>query len=251
MALTADRPSVHAIDSSRSSVVMKQLGAACGILYPALTYVGYYTLGNAGDAPPRDAPVDAYAQFFATNTTTWTLLGLYVELIGLACLIVFVPTLWSVLASAEGARGWLSGVVLGSGVMMAAMKMGSAAPYIVAMQRSDEGLDPRLARTLLDLNNAAFALTWIPLAVLIGATAAVVIQTAILPRWLGWIAAVISVGLLAGAPLMWSTERAIIVFVLALIWLVAASVTLMLVIGRQDRSAEPASVRSLARRDSQ
>lgn len=123
--------------------------------------------------------------------------------------------------------------------MSVTIKVASAAPVLAARHRAGDGLDPQLARTLQDINDASFALTFFPLAVLLAAFAIVAIRSGTLPRWLGWIAAVLAVVFLAGglagsADL--GSEWAGLPMLLYPIWVVATSVVLI------RRAGEPRPV---------
>jgi hypothetical protein len=73
----------------------------------------------------------------------------------------------------------------------------SPAPSLAARYRPG-WLDPQLAGSLQDINDASFALTSFPLVVLLATFAIVAVSSSALPGWLGWIAEVISAPLLFG-----------------------------------------------------
>ena len=122
---------------------------------------------------------------------------------------------------------------------------------LAARHRAGDGLDPQLARTLQDMNDASFALTFFPLAVLLATFAIVTVQSGALPRWLGWIAAVIAVAFIGGgiagsADL--ESEWAGLPMLLFMLWVLAASVVLILRAG-ELRPVEPALLPSAFERD--
>lgn len=79
---------------------------------------------------------------------------------------------------------------------------------------------------LTELHAGTYYLSWAVQALFLAVTAAVALGTRILPRWLGWSAAVISVASLAAvaAPTGGFAELPAFLF---LIWIVAVSVVLM------------------------
>jgi hypothetical protein len=113
--------------------------------------------------------------------------------------------------------------------MMVTQGLGSAAPVLAARYRSGN-IDSQLTRTLQDIEEASFVLTFLPLAVLLAAFAIVAIRSGALPRWLGWIAAVISaaflVGGLAGSADL-ALEWAALSMLLYPFWVVPTSVVLI------------------------
>ena len=114
--------------------------------------------------------------------------------------------------------------------MSVTIKVASAAPVLAARYRDGDGLDPQLARTLQDINDASFYLSFFPLAVLLAAFAIVAIRSGALPKWLGWIAAALGlafiVGGMAGSADIQS-EWAGLPMILFTFWVIAASVVLI------------------------
>jgi hypothetical protein len=237
MVAVADSFTTHPSERSRTTTVARQLGAACGAVYVVLVILGNDVLGSAGAAPGLDAPPADYARYLADAATMQTYVGVYLELIALAAFLVFAAVLWSVLRRAEGGTGWLATTGFGAALVMLAIKFSSGGPYIAALYRADEGVNPELMRMMVDVNGAMFVLTWFPLAVLLGSTAVIVLQSGVLPRWLGWSAAVLSAGLLSGAALIATVEFAFIPAGLTLIWLLVVSIILTRRIGTLDQTA--------------
>lgn len=156
-----------------SDRLLERIGAACGILYVVLL-IGGPSLGGP------------------TSTVAFSL-----EILAFLFFLFFLGSLWSTMRRAEGGSGWLSTTAFGAGLMSVTIKVASAAPVLAARYRAG-GLDPQLARTLQDINNASFALTFFPLAVLLVAFAIVALRSGALPGWLGWFAAALSAAFLAG-----------------------------------------------------
>ena len=204
--------------------IVQRLGAASGIVYVVLlTVAGNIEGGGEGATTP--------AQVFARAATNHTIstIGFSLMLLAFLAFLCFVGYLYGVLRRAEGEPGWLSAIAFGGGVMSVTIKLASGAPIFAAIHRANEGLDPLLARTLQDINDASFFLSFIPLVVLLGAAAIVAIRHGALPRWLGWMAAVLAVGLFGGAiegEFYW-IEDAGLPFLLFLLWILVTSVILV------------------------
>lgn len=208
-----------------SSQPMAKLGAGSGIAYVGLIVVAGQ-LGPAGGIPAASASpreIGAYITDHPPTTGEWA--AVYLEVLALLALVVFVAYLWRVLRDAERGDGWLAGVALAGGLIGATIKLASLPAAFAALYRADDGISAQVATALIDMNNAAFALTWAPTALMLAATAAVALRTGVLSRWLGWSALVIAVGLLASLPFFASSDAP--TFLLALIWIVAASVVLI------------------------
>jgi hypothetical protein len=105
------------------------------------------------------------------------------------------------------------------------VKIASFPAAIAAFYRGQEGMDPHLAAALLDMNEVSFVLTWAIAAVLLAATAVVVLRSGALPRWLGWSAIVLSPALLVGVA--FATSFGFVPYVLSMVWIVATSIVLI------------------------
>jgi hypothetical protein len=92
-------------------------------------------------------------------------------------------------------------------------------------------MDSQIERALVAMNDASFGITFLPLAVMLSATAVVMIRWGALPRWLGWAAAVTGLGLLGALAAVAISpsppEWASLPMLLFLVWMVAASIALI------------------------
>ena len=199
---------------------LERIGAACGILYVVLIYVGS-SIGSLKSSSTRTVLV----------------------FLGLLIFMFFLGSLWSALRRAEGSSGWLSTTVFGAGLMSVTINMGSIAPVLAARYRTPGGLDPQLARSLLDMEEASYFIAFLPLSVLLAAFAIIAIRSNDLPGWLGWLAAALSAAFLAGG-LAGSTnlasEWAQVPMLVYPLWVVATSVVLIRSAG-ETRPVETAS----------
>lgn len=202
--------------------IMWQLGGTCGLLYVLLLM--------AGDS------------FGGTESGT----GILLELLGFALFPFFLGVLWASLRSVEGETAWLSATTFGAGLVALAIKLGSGAPVLAV--RASNGMDSQIERALIAVNEASFGITFLPLAVMLSATAVVVLRWGALPRWLGWMAAVAGLGLLCAlAAVVISPsppEWAFLPMLLFLLWMVATSIVLI------RRSGEPHLVETMRPSDS-
>ena len=212
--------------------VVQRLGAASGVVYVVLL-IAAGNIRGGGEVPTTAA---GFAQSFAqaaADKTTFTI-AWFLEALAFLCFLCFLGYLYRVLRRAEGEHGWLAAAAFGGGVMSIAIKLGSAAPIFAAFHRASEGLDPQIARALQDMNDASFFLSFYPLVVLLGAAAVVTFQHGALPRWLGWIAAVLAVALMAGATVgvIAGVEDAGLPFLLFTLWIVMTSIVLVRRVGK-------------------
>jgi hypothetical protein len=218
-----------------------QLGAACGILYVILMVVGHEVLIMSVQTPREGASAEQIAQYFANEVTSRTIAGAYLEFIGICCFVFFIGSLWSILRKAEGDAGVFSTVALGGGLLTAGIKLAGAFPIIAAASMAPEVVHPEILQMLIGMNDAAFHITFFTNAILLSATATIVIQTGVLPRWLGWTAAILALGLFSGAAVIWTFPFAFVPALLSLLWIAATSVALMRSLGKSITINDPSS----------
>jgi hypothetical protein len=183
-----------------------RLGGACGVLY-----VVFLALG---EALPEEA-------------------GIRVELVGLVLFLPFAAYLATVLRRDHSVR-WLAVTALAAAVANTAVKVASAAPFVVA-RGEPEGSE--LRRALVEVNDASFILTMLPLSVMTAAVALAVLWGRALPAWIGWTAAVTAVALLLNGMLVDAEFGP--AFLLFLLWSLAVAVYLTARPERRDRPATP------------
>ena len=159
---------------------------------------------------------------------------LALELIGLLLFIPFLGYLWSVLREVEGPGGWLATTALGAGLVDVTIKFGGLAPGKVA---NDFGDETPIHKALEDMNSVAFIVTMLPLSVLMAAVAVITFKTHVLPRWLGWLAAVTAPLLLVNG--MFLDAEFGPAFLLFLLWTLLASVVLTV---RPSGATRPAAI---------
>ncbi len=212
---------------------LKRLGAASGVLYVVLAFVG----SGSGDtnspgfnATPQE--ITTWAKSLQLTSSFW--INPYVELLGMLFFLVFAAYLYSVLSRAEGEFGWLSATVFASGIATVVIKLTAFPVAAAAVAGASGGFNPQVLGVLWDMDNIAFFLTWATQAFLLAAAAIVVIQTKALPRWLGWSAAIIALLLLGTLPVAFFNP--IPVHLLALLWVLVTSIVLILRAGKVQES---------------
>jgi hypothetical protein len=204
-----------------NNIGLRRFGAATGAAYVLLAL-----LHGGGGNPAFHASEQEILTWVrdASTITSATYAGGLLGLLTLLAFLLFVVYLSSVLRRAEGDLGFLATAALSAGVVSVAIKLASFPPIVVARVWAQDGLDPRIIGMLFDLNAVSFGLTLAVNGLLLAMTAAVAIPTRVLPRWLGWGAALTALALFANlvipptgfAPSM----------LLFLLWTLVASVVL-------------------------
>ena len=134
----------------------------------------------------------------------------------------------------------------GGGLVSLAIRLSSAAVSAAVLHKSCSGIDPQLWQVLTnDIGGTALFTSFFPLAVLSVASAVIAIRFgAPLPRWLGWISAVVAVALLVDgfAGTLYPRDFGPS-FLLFLLWTLAASIALV------RRAGQPLPTVESAHRD--
>jgi hypothetical protein len=153
------------------------------------------------------------------------LLGIF----GFLGFLFFFGSLWSALRRAEGDDGWLSAAAFGGGLVSLAILFSGGVATVAAHSNACAGIDPQLWQVLHDFGGAAFLSSFFPLAVLLAASAVVAIRFGALPRWLGWMSAIVAVTLLVGgtAGTIYAREDAGLPYLLFELWTVITSIVLI------------------------
>jgi len=183
-----------------SKSVLPRLAALCGIVAPITLFV---VVGNGNHFAPWRAVV-----------STWAVV----------LFLPFLAYLYELLRRAEGETGWLSRIVLVCGASGVLLKLVSHAPEL-AIHREHIVKGTPLYNALDQTAGAATLLCLYPLALCMGAVAAVVLRTNALPRWLGVLAGVTAAALAVNAAFVFAGF--VPAFVLFLLWIVLAGVVIL------------------------
>jgi hypothetical protein len=179
-------------DDDPTNVPYGRLGAAAGIAYALVGFVGSSLL-PAGKVTPSDPAEVVARQLIADRGRVSA--GILLTLFSMFFLIVFVAWLYRWLREIEG-DGWLANLSLIGGILQVGALLVVVVLSIGATVLDRYGADPVIARTLLVFQWQAIAIAFVPTAAFVGGASAVGLTTGQLPRWLAFIGLGISVGLL-------------------------------------------------------
>jgi len=213
-----------------SNILWQRLGAASGIVFVLVLVAPDLIQGGPSEDFTMTA-AEQMAQSCATLTAARLTDAIYpiTHVLGYLIFLFFLGSLWSALRRAEGGDGWLSAAAFGGGLVFLALRFSGSAISGGGVHNSCAGIDPQLWQVLHDGAGVAIFTSFFPLAVLLAACAVVAIRFgAPLPRWLGWMSAVVAVALLVDgfAGTLYHREFApsALLFV---VWTLAASIVLM------------------------
>jgi hypothetical protein len=194
-----------------------------GALSVILLFVGQGISGGGNSPDLTKSRAEHVAWLAKRHATTAGYAGDMVALVGILLLIVFAVALWAVLRDGDE-TGVTAMTALGAGIASAIIKLASVPAAFAVYWRNDQGFDPQLATALLDMNDAAFVLTWALDALMLGAAAVVIFRAGVLPRWLGWLGAVAATLSIVSVPV--ATKVPPFGILLTFVWMVGTSVVL-------------------------
>lgn len=203
---------------------MQAFGALCGILGPILSFGGFMLIGSTGFAVQPGASLDEIARVVARQAPPLTLAGLSLDVLGSLAFVVFAGRIWGTLREAEGAPAWLSTTAFGAALLAVAGSFIDKTMFAAIFTQAGAGLEPSVAAALYAAASASFGLFSAFAGLFIGLAAVVILQTGVLPRWLGWLGVAVLVLAVFGVAV---AEIGFLAFPLVLLWMIAASLLLL------------------------
>jgi hypothetical protein len=169
---------------------------ATGIVFFILAVLGFIVCEK--DSPDFVDPGPKWATYFTdrNDAITW---GGIVTMTAVFFLLWFLGSLTSTLGAAEGGDRRVTSIARAGGVAGATLLLVSSAITTVAGFRVDDqkGIADDLAAAYGDISTAmGFVAAPYAFAALAGGTAVVALRTGVLPMWLGWVSAVVAIGML-------------------------------------------------------
>jgi hypothetical protein len=175
--------------------------------------------------PPLEAESADIVTFFRAADVGWVDAAEATASLGILAFLWFVVGLALLLRRAEGQPAWRSTIALVSGVLLAAYGVLDAS-WDAAIHRGTE-IDETVAAYAFDVGNIGFANSWLALASFSLSAGSVIISTRALPRWTGWYAMGVGIGLLL-ARYLWFVEGLwFLPYGLFWLWVIAVCVRLI------------------------
>ena len=166
-----------------------RIGAGCGAAYVLLILVGNQ-MSSGSSTDPHPSGAKDLADLSTTPTVVESRSASSLELIGFLAFVLFLGWFVHALRQRGGPAPWLAGAAGAFGVITLAVKLASAMPML-AGQLDHAELSPSLARVLVDMNGAAFVVTFLPYGMFVATAGAAFLATGFLGRVAGWSGVVI------------------------------------------------------------
>ena len=196
---------------------LQRFALLCGALGAALWIVSLFVLEGSGN-PAGPSGGEEIAEFYRDNRTA-ILIAATLHVLGGFFFLWFVAALRSVL-DASGAAPWLTTAMLVGGIAGGALLLGMTGGQSTGATTDAELLTADAAIVFWRLAHGFFVAAEVALAVFLGALSILALRRVVLPRWLGWFGAIVTILLLV-PPIGWAA----LLFLLP-VWLIAASLIL-------------------------
>jgi hypothetical protein len=157
-----------------------------GLLFGIFAMAGFTLVSTSSYPDPTQPPAEQYAHLLANPPGIQFWAGVGLESLGILLLLTFAIRVARITAESNP-KSWLPSLAVAAAVTSTAIKVGSFAPALEAINHAQElGADTTVA--LIGINSIASNVTLGVDAVWLTVTAAALLSATRVPRWLGWTA---------------------------------------------------------------
>lgn len=217
----------------------ERVAALSGAMFVALL-VAHAAL-QAGGMPTLQDPADEIVRYL-TDKRLEIQIGTYLQGLAMVAYLWFLGSLWQLLRPTEGGPGRLSvTAVAATGTSIALVAIHVAILTGLSL-RADTGIDSQVVSALYLIAIVVLGMSNFALAALIGALGTLILRTATLPKWLGYLGVGSAVlWLLAGVGATTDGDVwGVVGFLAFLVWL-AWTATASIAVARQVGRVHPAA----------
>lgn len=205
--------------------------AMAGLVYVAVWIVG---LLIESDTPNTSVPVADLTTYFLAHRHSHLLQSYLIDGVAGVAILMFTAMLTNLFYTVDdNQNATFAYILFGAGVAAATVSLAQAGMQAALTDSELLTGDAASIRLLLMLINATDTFKLLALSLLSGTTSALVLRTGLLPRWLGWLGAILSFALIFGG-LHFLVDSPSLFFVLVaslpllLLWVGSISVAMLL-----------------------
>lgn len=217
---------------SRPDLPRERVAALSGVVFVVLLLVH---AGLQGSPPTLEESGEEVVRHLGDKDAEYKA-GAYLQGLAVVAFLWFLGSLWRLLRPAEGGPGRLSVVAVAATAVLVALVGAHVAILTGLALDVDEGLDPAVVSSLYAIAFVLLGMSAFGAAALTGAVGVLVLDTRVLPRWLGGLS-LLSAGLWLLAGVGAATENQVwqtIGFIAFLVWLAWTAATSVLVSRRVE-----------------
>jgi hypothetical protein len=177
----------------RAPSLWERRGSVLGIVAVACLAISFVFAANTPGSTDGDAKI---ASWYTSTSHQYTqILGFLGFTVGVLCLIGFLAVLRERTAEVEGAPGSLGQLAFGAGIASAvlfSLAIGLfSVPAFLAMDGSPADIVPSTYRMIYTAAVVSWVAATMIAALTVFATSALAFRTGFLPRWFGWLGALV------------------------------------------------------------
>jgi hypothetical protein len=219
----------------------ERVGAVTGIAFVGLQLAILPVLGRT---PKAAGPVREIRNFLVHDGER-VLRANALDALAAFFFLWFLGAMWSFLRRAEGGPGRLSTTAYGAGLVTAALSVVAGLPAVaLAWNHNAASADGGLLRTIWTFNDLALVPIGASAGVFLLAAALVILRTRVLPVWIAWVGVASCVAGVVGLAQIVSNDPdsplgalGLLGFLLAMVFVLATSVSILVRAGRGERVA--------------
>lgn len=176
----------------------ERLAPLSGIAAVLLFIAAFFVHDVIGDTPGSDAPASDYTRYYEEEDgSIWG--GSILISFAIVFFFWFVGTLRAALHAAEGGLGRLAATAHSGGIATGVLVLASIATQVSAVllvDARDDPIAPDTAVAYWFMGDGFFLAAFYAAAVLLAATALILLRSGMLPRWFGWVTLALALVLL-------------------------------------------------------
>jgi len=176
--------------------IWSRVGPAAGLLFFPVLMVGFF-IHRYPDIRPSDAQL---ASWLATVNLSTFRFGVYVEALGIMLLIPFAAWLYFQLRQGARDASWPAVAMLAAAIGWVVISLQINEAWVGLLDQARNGLDIRVAQTVVSINQATYDMTGVVHGVTILAAGVAIVRGGAMARWVGWAAVIIGVFLVGSVP---------------------------------------------------
>lgn len=216
-----DQPT-NAVKDPESRLLLAGLSGLATIIF---SFGGFGLIGAAGFAV-QEGTIKEVTEIVSKTPPGQVLLGVSLDMIGSVFFVLFVAGLWARLRRFETSPAWLSAATLAAGILAVAASFIDKTLFFSLYSLSGEGLEAETARVLFLTARASFLLFGLFAGAMAGIAAVSIFRYRAFGVWLGRLGALTGVAGIASV-LAPDSPFGQVGFFLVLIWIIAASLSLL------------------------
>ena len=179
-----------------TNAIWNRVGPAAGLLFFPVAMVGFF-IHRYPDIRPTDAHL---ANWLANVNASTFRFGVYVEALGILLVIPFAAWLYGRVRQGAKDSSTPASAMLMATAAWVALTLPINESWAGLVDQARNGLDIRVAQTIISINQASYDMTGIVLGVILLSAGVAIVRGGAMSRLVGWAAVIIGLFAVVSAP---------------------------------------------------